>query len=370
MHDRSNHHEGDYRNIVGHGKLFFPLNLYMERLSECRETLAGLHPKNRVHRSRDVQSRFLEVLTDPGLGPYLKEQILGQEETIDQLTARLLSEVLSRPPHQPIRYCAEGTPGTGKSESAALIAEKLGIPLVHIDAPSIPGPEMAQTQLLGSGVGFVGSYSSGVLEQAAKHYSGVVVEISDLDHAPIEARSKLADIFLTVMDNGTARATAGPAFSCRNMILAFTMNLPNGMDERIRRTPLGFNRGPSEIEIERTVASEIRTMLSGAFLSRIGTPILFRTLSPQVLGAILERIIRSALVQAAANLGHRFEEVVIEQGTGEKLLNSLNLDITTFGTRLLLERGRLMASRRSWKKQEGVVCRRGVSGSPRFLLIV
>lgn len=327
----------------GKKALVTPTAVYANQVSELSETLAGLNAKPRVRRSAETQDRFVKTLTDLRLLDQLNDQLLGQDRALEQLVNRLRMEVLTRPLHQPIRYCAQGTPGTGKSESAQIIAQKLGVPHINIDAASIPDYYSAAAQLLGSGRGIVGSYQSGRLEQAAKHHTGALIEVSDLDHANERVRSGLADLFLQVLETGEAQSAAGAVFSCANLIFAFTMNLPDGMDEAVRKG-IGFNQDSSRDAITAKVVMEIKKMLSSAFLSRIGTPILFEPLNSESTAAILERAIQSAVVAAAKRLRLNSADIIVESGLGAKVISSLRTNLESFGARALLEYGRSLAA--------------------------
>ncbi|MEW6600126.1 MAG: AAA family ATPase [Nitrospirota bacterium] len=322
-----------------------PAGTFAEKAGELSETLSGLSPRPRVSRSREVQEQFVRVMGDyHKLYAYLNGHILAQDFALDRLTSHLLMESLTRPLHQPVRYCAQGTPATGKSESARLLAELLNIPYVNIDAASMPDYHTAASQLLGSGRGIVMSHQAGRLEQAAKHYSGALIEVSDLDHAVPSVRAALADLFLQVLETGEAQSATGAMFSCANVIFAFTMNLPDGLDEGMRKG-IGFNNLPTRREIGRNVAKEIRTMLSGAFLSRVGTPIVFEPLDGPSLGMILERSIKNAALSAAERLNAKIAGVVLEAELGAKIITSMESSIVSFGARAVLEHGRMLVSR-------------------------
>ncbi|MBN1567787.1 MAG: ATP-dependent Clp protease ATP-binding subunit [Acidobacteria bacterium] len=320
-----------------------PMSDYVSAVSSMSETLAGLTSKSRSKRSAVVQNHFLKAFTDPELPSCLRERLLAQDFALDALVARLRMECLTRPLHQPLRYCAQGTPGTGKSESAVLLANRLDIPYINIDAASMPDYYTAAAQLLGSGRGIVGSYQQGRLEQAAKHFRGALIEISDLDHAPLSVRSVLADLFLQILETGEGQSAAGSMFSCANLIFAFTMNLPDGMDETCRKS-IGFNQQLSRRDISARVAAEIKRMLSGAFLSRVGTPVIFDPLDGAALASILEQAIRKAIVSAAERTSLMIGDVSMEEGVGAAIVASLELNITSFGARALLEHGRMMAA--------------------------
>jgi hypothetical protein len=315
------------------------------------ETLSGLSARPRAKRSPQVQDLLTRVLTDPALLRYYQEHLLAQDQALLCLVNRLAGEALTRPPHQPIRYCALGTPATGKSESAALLARRLGVPFVNIDAASMSDYHTAAAQLLGSGRGIVGSHQSGRLEQAAKHHAGAVVEVSDIDHAVPAVQSYMSDLFLQVLDAGEAQSSMGPKFSCANLIFAFTMNLPGGLDERIRKS-MGFSRTPSRQEVARGMAVEVKSMLSAAFLSRIGTPIVFDPLEGSALVEIVGRAVQNAVRAAAERLGFAVAAVTVDPGAGEAVLATFQSNLASFGARALLEHARGLSARAvlSWAR--------------------
>jgi ATP-dependent Clp protease ATP-binding subunit ClpA len=275
-----------------------------------------------------------EKLTSSDLEFYLKTHLVGQDEAIEQFAAKLTEESLTRPLHQPLRLCLQGTPATGKSESTILLAQFLGVPYINIDAASIPDFYVASAQLLGSGRGIVGSHKAGRLEEAAKHHTAVVIEISDMDHANNNVRAALADLFLQVLSSGQAQAASGNMFSCANLILIFTINLPKGKDESLRKPGIGFNNFPTQKDIRSGVAKEVKSLFSSAFLSRIGNPVLYTTLQGDSLKLIAERSMKNALQSAAERLNKSVKEILVENCATESIVNALeNLD--SFGARLI-----------------------------------
>jgi ATP-dependent Clp protease ATP-binding subunit ClpC len=262
----------------------------------------------------------------------------------------------------------QGTPGTGKSESAALLARLLEIPYVNIDAASMPDYHTAASQLLGSGRGIVMSHLPGRLEQVAKHHAGAVVEVSDLDHAPARVRAPLADLFLQLLETGEAQSATGAGFSCVNLILVFSMNLPGGADEEVRKA-IGFGGPPAEEQVLRNVMREIKLAFSGAFLSRVGRPILFAPLGREDLAAILERTLAKALAAGAERLGWGRPAVELDPGLGTRLAGALPREEDSLGARAVHEQGRLLAaqalSRLSQKKSPDQLQRLRAGCGPR-----
>lgn len=312
-------------------------------LSTATETLSGLGAQLAVDRRSEVQERFEDVLGDrEGLFAYLTEHIIGQEEALNELVNRLHSEVEGEP-HKPICYMAEGGPGIGKTESARLLAKRLDVPYENIDCASISDQHTAVNQLFGSAPGYVDSHQPGRLERVAKHHTGVVVEVSDLDHADPRVREHLATLFLQVLDSGVAQSQKGYLFSCANVIFAFTMNLPDGMDEAVTKA-VGFMNSPSREDIRQRVVREIKRMFTAAFISRVGEPIIFEALDEVTAGEIVERTIRKAVTSMAMRRGMHIKEVMVEQGLGKYIVTTFESHMMVFGAREIIRRVRRIAA--------------------------
>ncbi|HEU4388593.1 MAG TPA: hypothetical protein VFV34_12400, partial [Blastocatellia bacterium] len=142
---------------------------------------------------------------------------------------------------------------------------------------------------------------------------------------------------------GEAQAANGAMFCCANLIFAFTMNLPDGADEAVRKG-IGFNNTATRDSIVARVSFEIKRMLSGAFLSRVGAPILFEPIAESALAEIIERAVKTAVKSAAERLSLKVDDVIVEQGVGEAVLSYRVANSASFGARALLERGRALAA--------------------------
>ena len=134
------------------------LTPFRNQLKKPTETLSGLGRRPITARAPHVQEHFFQVLSDPGLPEFFKSRILGQDRALEQMITKLLDMVSLGKRYEPLCYLAEGTTGTGKSESARLLARALGIPLKSIDTASIADHYSANAKLRGSGRGIVGSY--------------------------------------------------------------------------------------------------------------------------------------------------------------------------------------------------------------------
>ena len=309
---------------------------FVSKLRGQNETLGGLSPRPRVRRSPWVHERLVARITDPGFLPYLEEHLLGQSTALQEFRDALIREVVTRPPHQPIRLSALGEPGTGKSRSAELLAQWLGIPYVKRDMTSFPSPEMAMTQLLGSAPGYVGSDQPGQLERAARHFEGAVMECSDLDHALPSVRSGVGDIFLSALETGEAQSGQGHMFSCADLIFFFTLNLPDGKDESMfQRT--GFGKELTREEVRENIRRDLKHLVSGAFWSRMGDPILFTPLSGDARVEIVRRAMHDAVKTGLECLGATGARVEIGTDTAAAFLERRGTPRRGSGARELLE---------------------------------
>jgi ATP-dependent Clp protease ATP-binding subunit ClpA len=169
------------------------------------------------------------------------------------------------------------------------------------------------------------------------------VEVSDLDHAPAEVRGSLADLFLQVLETGQAQSATGAMFSCASIIFAFTINLPNGMDEAVHKT-FGFGTVPPEAEVQKRVVREIKNLFSTAFLSRIGTPIMFEPLDGNAIEMIVERAVESAVGSVLERLMMGSCRVVARKPLGRMIASSIDSTKESFGARLLIEHSRSLVA--------------------------
>jgi hypothetical protein len=316
---------------------------FVASLGGLTETLGGLSRRPRVRRSPSVQQRMVERVTHPDFLPFLEEHLLGQGAALKEFRMNLVREVTTRPSHQPLRVSSLGEPGTGKSQSLGLLAQWLDIPYVNIDMASLPDPHMAMTQLLGSGTGFVGSDQAGRLERIARHFEGAVVECSDLDHAHTSVQSTVGDLFLSAFETGEAQSGQGHMFSCANLIFAFTLNLPDGKDERMYQR-MGFGKAPTHEEVRKDVRRELKHLMSGAFWSRMGDPVLFAPLTGEVRAEIVRRAMLDAAQTGLERLGITDVLVEVTEATAAAILERSEAPGAGFGARGLLELARTQAA--------------------------
>ncbi|MBN1674970.1 MAG: hypothetical protein JXR37_28265 [Kiritimatiellae bacterium] len=310
-------------------------------LSSHNETLAGLEQRAGADRTPHVHEMWIRALTAPNTLTTLKQSILGQDDPLLQLFTSLQTQILTRPAHQPLLALCEGPSGTGKSSCAGILARLMDSVYVTVDGASISDHYQFTSILLGAATGIVGSWRAGTLERAAKSWKGAVVEICDIHAVSARLTGMMADVFLSIAETGSAQAATGHTFSCANLVLLFTLNLPQG--DESARNPIGFGDAAPGFLRER-VLDRLRTVLSPAFLSRCGEPIVFGELPADVLPTILLRGVSDGLRSAAERLHIPVAEFRFAENLGHELLNTLRGRVKALGARTLLEHGRRAAA--------------------------
>lgn len=297
-----------------------------------KETFRGLNTGRKQFRDESIQQNFFNGMQAGKFPEFLKKNLVGQEEALEEATERLWTEFLTRPLNQPIRMILQGIPGVGKSEFSQCVADYFNIPQVSIDTASLQSHHEASSLLLGSGRGIVQSYMPGKLETMAKHHESCVVEVADLDHCEPGVRGFIADLFLHILQTGYAQTATGETISCANLIIIFTINLPGGKDESVLKG-LGFNSEINSEEIKSRTLKEMKAMFSSAFVSRIGNPILFKPFCMDEKVAIMEIALEKSLHTSIQNLRAPIGEISIPSGIGNVFSSQIEMIDQGLGAR-------------------------------------
>lgn len=307
-------------------------------------TLSGLGATPDARRSALVDAHFNERLTHPDLRAFLLDRLLGQDEAVHRLVEHLGTEALTRDWAQPIRWLAVGPPATGKSDSAMAIAEWLGLPHVPVDLGKAADVHSVLGALIGAARGIVNSFEAGLLEKAGREPRGCVMEWSDVDHANPAIRAKLLDILLRALQAGLTENQKGQTFVVSSIIFCVTANLSDGRADETIFAPMGFASSPNQNTVKSRVQKELSHMLSEAFLSRGGSPIVFRPLDSGALVAIVERSLMTALMRACQRKGLGSPALTVEPGLVKRLAVLNESRVSVHGARCLDEVGRQLAA--------------------------
>lgn len=188
-------------------------------------------PKHMFGKSKSEQLKELET--------NLPKRVMGQPEIEKILKVIKAGNSSLAEPNKPIaRVMLVGPTGNGKTETAKVIAEELGIPLVTIDMSNFQD-QHAKAKLIGSPPGYVGFDKKAALEDVADNpYCVLLLDEIDKAHAEVH------NIFLSVFDEGRVQLMNGKTVHFNNTIIIATSNFgARAAQEAKNRSSAGFNSG-------------------------------------------------------------------------------------------------------------------------------
>ncbi len=248
------------------------------------------------------------------LDEYLHRRVVGQDEAVQKVTEAILrSRAGIADPNRPIgSFLFLGPTGVGKTELVKSLAECLFDDehnIVRIDMTEYM-EKFSVSRLIGAPPGYVGYDEGGQLTEAVRRKPYSVVLFDEIE----KAHPDVFNILLQILDDGRITDSQGRTVDFKNTIIILTSNLGSqylleGIGEDGSITP----------EAEAAVMGELRRSFRPEFLNRLDETILFRPLTRENLGGIIEIMI--------AGLRARLEE------------QSLKLELTDAARELLIERG-------------------------------
>jgi ATP-dependent Clp protease ATP-binding subunit ClpB len=209
----------------------------------------------------------------------LGKRLIGQEQPV-----RAVSDAVRRAragisdPDQPTgSFLFLGPTGVGKTELAKALAEFLfddEHALVRIDMSEY-GEKHAVARLVGAPPGYVGYEEGGQLTEAVRRRPYTVVLLDEVE----KAHPEVFDILLQVLDDGRLTDGQGRTVDFRHAILIMTSNLGSSylvdptLDDDSKR---------------ESVLSVVRETFKPEFLNRLDDIVVFRSLTTDDLGQIVE----------------------------------------------------------------------------------
>jgi ATP-dependent Clp protease ATP-binding subunit ClpA len=177
-----------------------------------------------------------------------------------------------------------GPTGVGKTELAKQLAECLAVPFHRFDMSEYM-EKHAVARLIGAPPGYVGYDQGGILVERVRKHPYAVLLLDEIEKAHLD----LFDILLQVMDHATLTDNHGREADFRHITLIMTSNA--GSRELTARA-IGFERGAAgdgKREIERLFSPEFR--------NRLDEIVDFFTLTPEVMGLVVDKFVREVEAQ-------------------------------------------------------------------------
>jgi ATP-dependent Clp protease ATP-binding subunit ClpA len=229
----------------------------------------------------------------------MKSVVYGQDQAIDVLLDKVfVAQSGMKSPNKPIgSFLFLGPTGTGKTETAKALGEKMGMPLVRFDMSEYQ-EKHSVARLIGAPPGYVGyDDNAGQLITKLQETPNCVLLLDEIE----KAHPDVSNILLQFMDNGFVTGSNSKQADGRNCILIMTSNL--GARDNENNT-IGFG----ELEREGEDDKAIKKFFPPEFRNRLDATIKFKGLSTEVVESIVKKFIQELNQQ----LKDKFIEIVAD----------------------------------------------------------
>jgi len=216
----------------------------------------------------------------------LHKRVIGQEEGVTKVTEAIIrSKAGIKDPSKPIgSFLFLGPTGVGKTELAKSLAASLFDDennMVRIDMSEYM-EKYAVSRLIGAPPGYVGYEEGGQLTEAVRRKPYSVVLFDEIE----KAHPDVFNVLLQVLDDGRITDSQGRTVDFKNTILIMTSNIGAGyLLEGIRPD------GQIDEKAEQLVMNDLRSHFRPEFLNRLDETILFKPLTRENIGGIVDLII-------------------------------------------------------------------------------
>ncbi len=216
----------------------------------------------------------------------LHRRVIGQDEGVTKVTEAIIrSKAGIKDPSKPIgSFLFLGPTGVGKTELAKSLAAALFDDennMVRIDMSEYM-EKYSVSRLIGAPPGYVGYEEGGQLTEAVRRKPYSVVLFDEIE----KAHPDVFNVLLQVLDDGRITDSQGRTVDFKNTILIMTSN--------IGAAYLLEGIGPDgqiDSGAEELVMNELRGHFRPEFLNRLDETILFRPLTRENIGGIVDLII-------------------------------------------------------------------------------
>lgn len=214
----------------------------------------------------------------------LKEQIIAQEQTINQITetivrARLGLQTENRPLAS---FMFIGGNDVGKTELAKTLAKVLypdSDALIKLNGGEL-NESFSTSKLLGSPAGYVGYKENNQFTDKVKLNPYSVVLFDEVD----KAHRDVIRLILQILDNGEITDSTGKKISFKHAIIILTTTI--GADVA-KNGDFGFSNNPKEeAKNYKAVEEKLKSFFSPEMISRLDNVCIFNNLNKENLAAI------------------------------------------------------------------------------------
>ena len=210
----------------------------------------------------------------------LRLRVVGQDEAVSAVSAAVRrARAGMNDPKKPIgSFLFLGPTGVGKTELARALAEFLfddEAAMVRLDMSEYQEKHTV-SRMIGAPPGYIGHDEGGQLTEAVRRRPYSVVLFDEIEKAHPDVWSTL----LQVLDDGRLTDGKGRAVDFRNVVVVMTSNVGSQLIQELQ--------GVDEEEMKKGVEAELRHRFRPEFLNRIDDVIVFRRLTLEEIGRIVD----------------------------------------------------------------------------------
>ena len=275
------------------------------------------------------------------LDEILHKRVIGQDDGVNKVTDAIIrSKAGIKDPTKPIgSFLFLGPTGVGKTELAKALAESLFDDennMVRIDMSEYM-EKYSVSRLIGAPPGYVGYEEGGQLTEAVRRKPYSVVLFDEIE----KAHPDVFNVLLQVLDDGRITDSQGRTVDFKNTILIMTSNIGSSyLLDGISET------GEIQKEAEEAVMNDLRSHFRPEFLNRLDEIILFKPLTKENIGHIIDLMItdlnkRLSDREISIQLTPEAKDYIIEGGYdpvygARPLKRFLQKSVETISARLIL----------------------------------
>ena len=278
------------------------------------------------------------------LADKLHERVIGQDEAVQLVVESIQrSKAGIKDPSKPIgSFLFLGPTGVGKTELAKSLAEALfddESNMVRLDMSEYM-EKFSVSRLIGAPPGYVGYDEGGQLTEAVRRKPYSVVLFDEVE----KAHPDVFNVLLQVLDDGRITDSLGKTVDFKNTIIIMTSNigsqyLLDGIDDS----------GEIKTDAREMVMNDLRSSFRPEFLNRLDEIILFKPLTKDNIGNIVDLTIddlnrRIADQELSIKLTDAAKRYVIDNGYdpvygARPLKRYIQKHVETMVARLILGEG-------------------------------
>jgi ATP-dependent Clp protease ATP-binding subunit ClpA len=213
----------------------------------------------------------------------MKDAVYGQDNAVESLLDKIfVAQAGMKNPNKPIgSFLFLGPTGTGKTETARVLADKMGMQMIRFDMSEYQ-EKHSVARLIGAPPGYVGyEDNAGQLITKLQEHPNAVLLLDEIE----KSHPDVSNILLQFMDNGFVTGSNGKQADGRNCILIMTSNL--GARDNENNT-IGFGDLAKDGEDDKA----IKQFFPPEFRNRLDGIIKFSKLSQDVVTQIVGKFVK------------------------------------------------------------------------------